>query len=110
MKPISRDFCTFFSTIHDVHEHSLPDQSMLINEMAAAAGFQNKLDPLLMQCIQGLPKQVHNYFRFRQLNSMYILKIYVKSKMTQFFYNRNMMTSTLSLVYSWFLWQFQFQN
>ena len=68
MKPISRDFCTFFSTIHDVHEHSLPDQSMLINEMAAAAGFQNKLDPLLMQCIQGLPKQVHTYFRFRQLN------------------------------------------
>ena len=58
MKPISRDFCTFFSTIHDVHEHSLPDQSMLINEMAAAAGFQNKLDPLLMQCVQGLPKQV----------------------------------------------------
>ena len=41
---------------------------MLINEMAAAAGFQNKLDPLLMQCIQGLPKQVHTYFRFRQLN------------------------------------------
>ena len=41
---------------------------MLINEMAAAAGFQNKLDPLLMQCIQGLPKQVHNYFHFRQLN------------------------------------------
>ena len=31
---------------------------MLINEMAAAAGFQNKLDPLLMQCVQGLPKQV----------------------------------------------------
>ena len=70
MKLISRDFCTFFSTIHDVHEHSLPDQSMLINEMAAAAGFQNKLDPLLMQCIQGLPKQVHNYFRFRQLNNV----------------------------------------
>ena len=68
VKPFSQDFCTFFSTIHDVHEHSLPDQSMLINEMAAAAGFQNKLDPLLMQCIQGLPKQVHNYFHFRQLN------------------------------------------
>jgi len=49
-----------YSTIHDVHEHSLPDQSMLINEMAAAAGFQNKLDPLLMQCIQGLPKQEHD--------------------------------------------------
>lgn len=42
-----------YSTISDVHEHSLPDQSMLINEMAAAAGFPNKLDPLLMQCIQG---------------------------------------------------------
>ena len=38
--------------------------------MAAAAGFQNKLDPLLMQCIQGLPKQVHTYFRFRQLNNV----------------------------------------
>ena len=27
-----------YSTISDVHEHSLPDQSLLINEMASAAG------------------------------------------------------------------------
>ena len=46
-----------YSTISDVHEHSLPDQSMLINEMASSAGFANKLDPLLVQCIQTLPKQ-----------------------------------------------------
>merc|ERR1719384_423727 len=46
-----------YSTISDVHEHSLPDQSMIINEMAVSAGFNNKLDPLLINCIQTLPKQ-----------------------------------------------------
>merc|ERR1719225_799672 len=46
-----------YSTISDVHEHSLPDQSMIINEMAISAGFNNKLDPLLINCIQSLPKQ-----------------------------------------------------
>jgi NCK-associated protein 1 len=47
-----------FSTISDVHEHSLADQqSILINEMASASGFVNKLDPLLLNCIQSLPKQ-----------------------------------------------------
>merc|ERR1719400_2416580 len=40
-----------------LHEHSLPEQSMLINEMASAAGFSSRLDPLLLQCIQSLPKQ-----------------------------------------------------
>ena len=83
---------------------------MLINEMAAAAGFQNKLDPLLMQCIQGLPKQVHTYFRFRQLNNVCFENLREIENDPNFSYNRNMMTSTLSLVYSWFLWQFQFQN
>ena len=46
-----------FTTISDFHEHSLPEQSMLINEMASAAGFSSRLDPLLLQCIQSLPKQ-----------------------------------------------------
>merc|ERR1712141_473686 len=49
-----------YSTISDVHEHSLPDQTMIINEMAASAGFNNKLDPLLIHCIQSLPKQDHD--------------------------------------------------
>lgn len=46
-----------YSTISDVHEHSLADQSMIIYEMAGAAGFKNRLDPLLIQCLQSLPKQ-----------------------------------------------------
>ena len=46
-----------FSTIRDVHEHSQPDQSITINEMASAAGFGSQIDPLLLQTIQALPKQ-----------------------------------------------------
>lgn len=49
-----------YSTISDVHEHSLADQSMIVHEMAASAGFKNKLDPLLIQCIQSLPKQEYD--------------------------------------------------
>jgi len=49
-----------YSTISDVHEHSLPDQSMVIIEMAASAGFDNKLDPFLINCIQSLPKQEYD--------------------------------------------------
>lgn len=47
-----------YSTIQDFHEHaSLPEQSALVNEMASAAGFASKLDSLLIQCIQSIPKQ-----------------------------------------------------
>lgn len=46
-----------YSTIQDVHQHSLPEQSVLINEMASAAGFGSQIDPLLLQTIQALPKQ-----------------------------------------------------
>ena len=37
-----------YSTINDVHDHNMSEQSLLINEMASSAGFKNKLDPLLM--------------------------------------------------------------
>ena len=42
-----------FSTIEDVHGHCIaPEQSLLINEMASAAGFASQIDPLLLQTIQ----------------------------------------------------------
>ena len=45
-----------YTAISDFHEHGLPEQSLLINEMASAAGFSSRLDPLIVQCIQSLPK------------------------------------------------------
>ena len=45
-----------YSTVQDIHEHILPEQSLLINEMASAAGFSSQIDPLLLQTIQVLPK------------------------------------------------------
>jgi len=46
-----------YTAISDFHEHSLPDhQSLLINEMASAAGFPSRLDPMIIQCIQTLPR------------------------------------------------------
>ena len=49
-----------FTAISDFHEHSLTENSVLINEMAAAAGFSSKLDPLVLQCIQTVPKSNEN--------------------------------------------------
>ena len=46
-----------YSTIGDIHSHSLPEQALPINEMASAAGFGSHIDPLLLQTIQALPKQ-----------------------------------------------------
>eukprot|EP00094_Tigriopus_californicus_P005705 TCALIF_05499-PA protein Name:"Similar to Hem Membrane-associated protein Hem (Drosophila melanogaster)" AED:0.06 eAED:0.06 QI:71/0.83/0.85/1/0.83/0.85/7/245/1120 len=45
-----------FSTIEDVHKHTVPEQSLIINEMASAAGFVSQIDPLLLQTVQALPK------------------------------------------------------
>ena len=54
-----------YSTIKDIHNHQNQAQmsaqeqaqTLLINEMASAAGFGSHIDPLLLQTVQTLPKQ-----------------------------------------------------
>ncbi|XP_040573731.1 membrane-associated protein Hem [Lepeophtheirus salmonis] len=50
-----------YSTIQDFHQHSPPEQSLLVNEMASAAGFTSKLDPLLLQQLANLPRTDEEY-------------------------------------------------